>query len=413
MKFYRYFLAGLKRISRLFPEIFGLAVLFFALVILMGRILISRSDFETGKSKYCIGILVEGDNSLVDLGIYLLESFDDSKYLVEIKKFEDMDEAVESLYNNEISALCEIPEAFYDSINELSNDSSITYYTSTGTRGVTGVYMDAVTDIVSNCILYSEAGIFSLLDFMDYKGFPQRMAYEETDKIFLTYMGALVNRGDIVEIEELGVSNGITTYAYYFVGLALFFVTVLSFASISFFLGKNHMLEKLANATGISPIKQVFSDFCAYFICNAICVLILLIPVWIVLRMGLFEIKEFNYFSLAEFFRFVKDVYTAMLLLCAFEFLIFEFLEGTINKIIFSFVIILGSGYVSGLLYPKSFFPETIQRIGEVLPTGVSLSFLSAAVSGVEYEKNLLILLIYFVVVFALICVVRDKKIKK
>lgn len=413
MNFYRYFLAGLKRIRRLFPEIMGLSLLFFVLVIIMGRMLIANSDYETGKSRYGIGLLVEGDNQLVDLGIYLLESFDDSKYLVEIKKYSSREEGVEALYKNEVSALCEIPDEFYDSINELSNDVSIKYYTASGARGITGVYMDAVTGMVSNYVLYSEAGIFSLMDFCDYKGHSAQMMYEDTDRLFLAYMNAIIGRGELVEVKSLGISNGLSTYAYFFVGLSLFMVCVFSFAAISYFLEKSNSLDCIANSRGINAPMQVAADFIAYYLCNALCTLILFVPIWLVLRMGAFSIPEFEDLGFLDFAKYISGVYTAMILLCVFEFIVFEALEGTINKIIFSLVIIIGSGYVSGLLYPKTFFPESLQKFGEILPTGVSLSFLSAAVSGEDYEKWLYILLAYAVCLFGVLCFVRQRKIRR
>lgn len=413
MNFYRYFLAGLKRIRRLFPEIMGLSLLFFVLVIIMGRMLIANSDYETGKSRYGIGLLVEGDNQLVDLGIYLLESFDDSKYLVEIKKYSSREEGVEALYKNEVSALCEIPDEFYDSINELSNDVSIKYYTASGARGITGVYMDAVTGMVSNYVLYSEAGIFSLMDFCDYKGHSAQMMYEDTDRLFLAYMNAIIGRGELVEVKPLGISNGLSTYAYFFVGLSLFMVCVFSFAAISYFLEKSNSLDCIANSRGINAPMQVAADFIAYYLCNALCTLILFVPIWLVLRMGAFSIPEFEDLGFLDFAKYISAVYTAMILLCVFEFIVFEALEGTINKIIFSLVIIIGSGYVSGLLYPKSFFPESLQKFGELLPTGVSLSFLSAAVSGDDYEKWLYILLAYAICLFGVLCFVRQRKIRR
>lgn len=413
MTFKRYFFAELKRISRLFPEILGLSLLFFALTLLVGKMLIANSDYETGKTKYRIGIIAEGENSFIDMGIYLLESFDDTKYLVEIVKYDDFETASEDLSESRISALGVIPEEFYDAINEMSNDAVITYYTASGERGITAVYMDEITKMASNYIMYSQAGIFSLMDYMDENGYPSYMMYEETDRLFLSYMGVLLGRGDLVEVETLGIGNGLSTYGYFFTGLSLFFVCVLSFAGISFFLGKNRSLEKLAYAKGINPVMQVSSDFIAYYLCNAICVLIFLIPVFIFLKAGVVEIREFSNPGLYDCISYLKSIYIAMLLITIFQLITFEILDGTINKIIFSFVIVLGSAYVSGLLYPKSFFPEIVQRVGELLPTGVALSFLSDSFATGSYGISLVVLFIYFIALFSLMSFIRYKKIKQ
>ena len=90
-----------------------------------------------------------------------------------------------------------------------------------------------------------------------------------------------------------------------------------------------------------------------------------------------------------------------------------EVLEGTVNKIIFSFTIIIGCAYISGYLYPASFFPEAVNRIGRVLPTGVAMSFLSSFLSMRGREEATLWLVGYVVAIFAVLCFVRKRNISK
>lgn len=412
MNYGRYFLAQVKRINKLLPEMLFLSILFFAVTFFVGRTIIAGSDYETGKIKYRIGVMGEEDE-FIDMGIFLLESFDDTKYLLEIVKYDDFETGKKDLYSGDIVALCDIPGGFYDSINYLSNDVSIKYYTASGSRGVAGIFMDEVTGIISNYIVYSEAGILSLIDFLDENGVPSKMAYEETDKLFMKYMGALLSRGDLVTVKTLGISNGLSTYGYYFTGLTLFLISVLSFAGISFFIKKNRTLDKLAYSKGISIPGQIAADFVAYFICNAVCVAILMIPIFKMLKDKQLEIPEFFTTENSYLGMFFLNVLAAMVLICMFELLIFEVLEGTVNKIIFSFTIIIGCSYISGFLYPASFFPDVINRIGKVLPTGVAMSFLSSFLAMKGRESATLWLLIYIVAIFVILCFVRKRNICK
>ena len=238
-----------------------LSILFFGITFLVGKTLITGSDFEAGKIKYRIGIIGKEEESFIDMGIFLLESFDVSKYMMELVKYSDFEQAKKDLYAGTLSAFCEIPEGFYDSINYLSNDVSIKYYTSSGSRGVTGVFMDEITGIISDYIVYSEAGILSLYDYLDYEGVSAEMKNEAIDKMFMSYMSVLLGRGDLVTVKTLGISNGLSTYGYYFVGLTLFLMSVLSFAGISFFIKKNDTLDKLAYSKGISVPGQIVADF--------------------------------------------------------------------------------------------------------------------------------------------------------
>ncbi len=412
MNYGRYFFAQIKRIKRLLPEMLFLSILFFAVTLFVGRTLIAGSDYEAGKLKYRIGVMGEEDE-FIDMGIFLLESFDDSKYLLEIVKYDDFEAAKKDLYSGAIAALCDIPGGFYDSINYLSNDVSIKYYTASGNRGITEVFTDEITGIISNYIVYSEAGILSFVDFMDYNGVSADMAYAESDRLFLKYMSALLSRGDLVTVKTFGLSNGLSTYGYYFTGLTLFLMSVLSFAGISFFIKKNRTLDKLAYSKGISVPGQIAADFVAYFICNVVCVTILSVPIFMMLKSGVINIPEFFTTENSFLFKFYLNVLAAMVLICMFELLIFEVLEGTVNKIIFSFTILIGCAYISGYLYPASFFPEAVNRVGKVLPTGVAMSFLSSFLTMRDRETAAFWLVGYVAAIFAAVCVVRKRNICK
>ena len=412
MNYGRYFFAQIKRIKRLLPEMLFLSILFFAVTLFVGKTLIAGSDYEAGKLKYRIGVMGEEDE-FIDMGIFLLESFDDSKYLLEIVKYDDFEAAKKDLYSGDIAALCDIPGGFYDSINYLSNDVSIKYYTASGNRGITGVFTDEITGIISNYIVYSEAGILSFVDFMDYNGVSADMAYAESDRLFLKYMSALLSRGDLVTVKTFGLSNGLSTYGYYFTGLTLFLMSVLSFAGISFFIKKNRTLDKLAYSKGISVPGQIAADFVAYFICNAVCVTILSVPIFMMLKSGVINIPEFFTTENSFLFKFYLNVLATMVLICMFELLIFEVLEGTVNKIIFSFAILIGCAYISGYLYPASFFPEAVNRVGKVLPTGVAMSFLSSFLTMRDRGTAAFWLVGYVATIFAAVCVVRKRNICK
>ncbi|MBR5896211.1 MAG: hypothetical protein IKZ39_01175, partial [Lachnospiraceae bacterium] len=115
----------------------------------------------------------------------------------------------------------------------------------------------------------------------------------------------------------------------------------------------------------------------------------------------------------AFLFKFYGNVLVAMVLICMFELLIFEVLEGTVNKVIFSFTIILSCAYISGYLYPASFFPESISKVGRLLPTGVAMTFLSSFLTMKGRESATLWLVGYVAAIFVVLCLVRTKKIIK
>ena len=239
------------------------------------------------------------------------------------------------------------------------------------------------------------------------------MKQEAVDRLFMDYMGVLLKRGELVTVKTLGIGNNLSTYGYYFAGLTLFLLSVLSFAGISFFIKKNRTLDKIAYSQSISVPGQIFADFSAFYLCCAVCMAVLSVPVFMMLRSKVIVIPEIFTTETSFLLKLFLQVAVTMLPVCLFELLIFEILEGTVNKIVFSFAIIMGCAYISGYLYPASFFPESVARVGRVLPTGVAMRFLSSALSFKDTDAAAGMLAIYVAGLFVILCFVRKRKINK
>ena len=69
-------------------------------------------------------------------------------------------------------------------------------------------------------------------------------------------------------------------------------------------------------------------------------------------------------------------------------------------------------GYVSGYFYPKTFFPEIVQKIGEIIPSGVAFSYIGASVTGKETGVYYLLMLVYTVAFLGIAMAARQQKTK-
>ena len=89
-----------------------------------------------------------------------------------------------------------------------------------------------------------------------------------------------------------------------------------------------------------------------------------------------------------------------------------EVLVGVINKILVAFMFYIGMGYVSGYFYPKTFFPQLVQHIGQIIPSGLAFTYMGNVVSRGPASKYMLGMLAYSVAFLAIAIAVRKQRTK-
>ena len=61
----------------------------------------------------------------------------------------------------------------------------------------------------------------------------------------------------------------------------------------------------------------------------------------------------------------------------AMHFMIYETVKNPVANLLLQFLGVLGMSYVSGYIYPASFFPERMAALGRALPTGTAFEYLT------------------------------------
>lgn len=374
IKFGDYFLAQLKRIVKLLPGIVVMVVIVALAVAGISKAILSSDSYKEQHMKYKLGIVGSTEDDMLTMGVDLLKNNDESRFMLDIVRFDDAEEANAALRAGDISAYVLITDEFVDSLNALSNDVNLEYFATSGQRGITSVMMDELADIASNLVVSSEKGLLALEQEMKNAGYPAEAINPQVDRALLLYVGVMLARGDMVEVQELGVSDGLSTEEYYKISLSLFFMLLLTFCSISFFLRRRKAGYQFLAAKGLGPAGQVLGEFLPYYLLNLFCGEIVI---------GYVIKDRFN-------------IAVATVLFSALGFAIFEVVSGVINKILAAFILYMGMSYISGYFYPRSFFTDVLQVIGRYLPTGVAFSYM-------EQGEGSLMMVLGYTVVFLLI----------
>ncbi|MBQ8489089.1 MAG: ABC transporter permease [Pseudobutyrivibrio sp.] len=385
-----YLLIQYKRIFKLLPGIILMIALVAILLSAALFALLNRDAYKSEQMRYKLGLVGSTDNEMIDLGVHLLETEDDMQFVLELVQYEDEAEAKAALRSADISAYIVITDEFADAVDAMTNDAKLTYYATSGQKGISNVMMDEIALVATNIIVPSEKGICTLRDIMLQEGYDKTDTYMAVYEIFMAYVNTMMLRGEISTVTELGISNGLTTPQYYFVSLLLFFLLLVTMCFVSYFIGINQAQHKFFSSKGITPLQQVLGEYIPFLTVNIIVALLVT---------GLAKLTGLGDFIGVDIGGgFVLRMAVIEALFTGLAFLLYEILEGIINKVLVTFLLYIAGSYASGYFYPRSILPEIMQQVGQWLPTGLAFDYLGGVVTGDSGAFVMVIMIIYVVI---------------
>ena len=385
-----YLLIQYKRIFKLLPGIILMIALVAILLSAALFALLNSDSYKSEQMRYKLGLVGSTDNELIDLGVHLLETEDDMQYVLELVQYEDEAEAKAALRSADISAYIVITDEFADAVDAMTNDAKLTYYATSGQKGISNVMMDEIALVATNIIVPSENGICTLRDIMLQEGYDKADTYMTVYEIFMAYVNTMMLRGEISTVTELGISDGLTTPQYYFVSLLLFFLLLMTMCFVAYFIGINHAQHKFFSSKGITALQQVLGEYIPFLTVNIIVALLVA---------GLAKLTGLGDFIGVDIDSgFVLRIVVIEALFTGLAFLLYEILEGIINKVLVTFLLYIAGAYASGYFYPRSILPEMMQQLGQWLPTGLAFDFLGSVVTGESGAFAMALMLIYVVI---------------
>ena len=412
VRFRDYLLIQYKRIFKLLFGIIAMILVVAMLLSAAGMALMYSETYASEKQKYKLGVVGDTDDEMISLGIYMIGTLDESRYMIELVEYADEEAARNAMRSAEISAYIVITEEFSDALNSMTNDKKQKYYATSGQKGISNVMMDEIALIATNVIIYSETGICTLRQLMKEEGYEKSYRSEKINEMFMVYIAALVTRTSVAEITELGLSDGLSTPAYYFLGILLFFMLLVSFCAISYFIGIKDAQYKFMKSKGINSRAQIIGEYIPFLTINIICMLLTMGLVATAAGSGMVNAEELSKAGIDDFGMIALNLIPVCIMFSAFGFMIFELLIGVINKILVAFMLYIGMAYISGYFYPKPFFPELVQKLGELIPSGIAFSYMGAVLQNGDNQVYLLIMFGYALAFLLIAIFARRQKIR-
>lgn len=386
-----YFKLECKRIFRLLPGM----VLITLLLFLAGGIFFmkytagdSAQDDQQLKTINIGLVYSEEDKKFLGVGFYMLEHTDELGYICNFKEV-SRQEGQQLLTKEELDVLILFPD---DYVRNMYNgiEEPVTLRFGSAQSGISSLMFRQLSDTVTNYMIESRAGIYTLQDMYRLWKLPFS---KDSDRIIGEYILRILERDGILEHQSVNATDGLDSVMYYIcVGIVL----LLLFWGLSCgcVLGNNQkILPRLLKRRNLSVSAQYFAKYAAlmlFFISTYSITTIL-----ILLFGQIAGIPEIPVFSCIK-------IFPVLFLLCSMVLCIYELSRDGMSGMVFFFFATLILSFISGFFYPLSYFPLWTQQIGKWLPTRIMLDYVTGCfktnIPFVTFLKMILYTLFFMII---------------
>ena len=406
-----YFGVQLKRVFKILPIQLLVNLLAFICVGVFLVFFMRDSILSSDTQKYKIGVVGDMTDSYLGFGISTLQAIDDSRLVIELIGMSE-EEAREAFRKGELYAFVRIPDGLFESIVSGANDCPVTYVAAEGQKGIGSIVMNEITEVVSNIVTHSQSGIYGMQGILQNYGKTDDI-WDATEQLNIRYIDLVLNRRKLCDVEILGVSNGLSTIEYYFCSILIFFILLSGINNSTLFSRKNKELAGFLKTRGIGASRQVVGEYLAYVSLMLVCILEIFLVFSVVIGGGFFQIEKWEGIDVEALWGFFLRFLPVILMLSAMQFMVYELVTGIVSSLLLQFICSISMGYLSGFFYPANFFPETLQRIGRILPTGAALQYTDACMTGEISALPVLEVLLYLACFLGVSVFIRKGRIQR
>jgi len=396
-----------KRALKIYPTI--LLVTFLTLLAISTVAFFVVQNNNNGEDKQKINIAIVGDleSSYMEIGLYVLQNMDNSRIFVNFMQMEE-NQAKEALQNEEIAGYVHIPEGFVDGIYHGRNNKA-KYIIKEGPVKISPMVSAEVLNIISGFVIETQNGNYSLQELYSKIGEKGKIR-KHLENMTIDYVKFIIDRNKIYQLDLVGVSDLLSLSCYFVCGLMTFFFLIWGISCNRLLSGRNLTLGRMLRTAGVKITWQYFCEYLTFFSVTFITLQIIAIIFGSIgTKMGGFGINEFQTLDVLSCLAFVFKLIPVILMFTSMHMALYELFGNNVGGILIQFIIAVGLGYISGCFYPNFFFPESVQKFSEILPSGAGFLYIRKLMSGLISAKELFFPALY-TLLFSIIAVAMRKR---
>lgn len=401
----------IKRMLRLLPMLLAATAVTLGVLMLCGAILLRSENSAEGKQRFRIGMVGNLSDEYLGFGILLVQAVDDSRFVIELIPMEE-EEAVSSFRRGELSSYVLVPDGLMDSIVYGRNDKMLTYLCSEGQKGIEGILGGELADIVSVLVTRSQSAVFGVQEIVSTHGGEMDL-WEATERMNLRLFNIILNRTGLYSLEELGVSDGLSLVGYYLGAFLVLILLLLGIHASPLLIRRSKALSGLMKSRGVGAFGQVLGEYTAFALMNLICYGMVFLALRVVLESGFIEPAEWKGLGAEPLGELFASILPAALMLSAMQYCLYELVTGVIGGLTAQFLCSISMAYLAGIFYPAGFLPETMRRLGELLPVGAAFGYIQEKILGEVSLKTMLAVSLYLFLFLGLSVLIRSTRMER
>lgn len=404
MKKRTYLWLQIKRAAKIYPSVLTVTAVTLLSIVLAAVILLNNTLNGEDKTRMKIGVVGDVSESYLGIGIYALKNIDSSRFAIDFIEMTEA-EAHAALQERRLTGYVQVPE---DYVNNIAHGDNVpaTYVTLNAPESFGTVVTGEVTQAVSGYVTESQNSMNSIYEAAR-KVKKQQEVNKDIDNITLLYLDRILSRSNTYSVDIIGMADSISMGGYYICGILIFFMLIWGISCNRILLKKTYAMPRALKARGINTISQLLCEYIGFFIFTFITFLIFAAIFGIVSGYNDFGIKELAGADFVTCIIFIFKAIPVISMITAMQLLLYEAVSGTVNAILLQFLIAVALAYVSGCFYPNNFFPDSIQNLANILPSGVGFAYLRKIMMSMNAGMEMLKSSIYTVFFIMLAVLVR------
>ncbi len=408
MKKKMYLRLQLRRALRLYPSILLITTITLCGIALSAMLLMQKTMGSEEKQKVSIGIVGDISDTYLGVGIYALKNMDSSRFTIDFLEMEE-GEARAALEKREITGYVQVPEDFIDGIINGENIPA-TFVTHGGPEGFGTILTSEITGTVSDLVTESQRVLYAMQELARDTGETEGL-WDKVKMLNIELIDLILGRSGAYVVESLGIADAVSMGGYYICGIYIFFLLLWGISCSRFMMGRNREMHRLLKARGCSAARQVLCEYAAFFLITLGTMLLFSLFAGFITARQDFGIRELVGSGFLSPAGFVLQSIPVLCVLTAMQFCLYETTDSTISAVLLQFLTAIGMGYICGCLYPLPFFPDAVQRVGNVLPAGAGFSYLRKCMAGIPIGNTIGVIVFYAAAFLVLAICMRQHRI--
>ncbi len=405
--FFRYLRLSVKRAAKAFPTVMTITLVLCFGVVLTSLVVMRTSENDDSRRRVKVGVVGDVTESYLGVGLSAIKNIDDSRFAIDLIHIASEEEARELLDASEISSYILIPDGFVESI--VSGDNApLTYVLKKTSAPLGSVLMSEVASSVSSLVTESQTGVSAIQEYCLDLGMGDD-SYDVGEEANIVYISSVLKRGNLIDSDLAEGSDALGLYAYVFCGAVAFFLMLWGITCSPLFARRDSLaaFERLTESRlgRKGTVITVIGDWISFFVLAETILIVLSLLGGIAIPLTGIDLPEIKSLGSTELAVFAVKLTPAVIALTAFEFLLFELTDSIVGSILLQFTAAASLGYISGCFYPVQFFPEPVQKLAAVLPSGAAFSCVRQAFAGSGPSLGSVAPLIGYAVVFVVVAI--------